>query len=162
MPINLQPNYNVTQPIAFPGMPATMTTWDADTFTYDKDAVARLPFGVAVSRQAGSDGKVCVLGGTAAAFAGVTYRDITEMPVLPTVDGYPPGHNVGVMIRGDIWVLVTDAVAVGDVPKFVTATGVFAAAGTILLPTARWMRGAGAGGLALLRLGMPHQLPDAT
>ena len=38
MAVNLQPTYNVTQPIALPGMPATMTSWDGDTYIVDKHA----------------------------------------------------------------------------------------------------------------------------
>ena len=40
----------------------------------------------------------------------------------------------------------------GDAVKFITGTGAFDAAGTITLANAQWMRGAAAGGLALLRI----------
>lgn len=163
MAVNLQPTYAVNQPIALPGMPGTMTTWDADSCIVDKAAVANIGFGLAVSLK-NTEPATVVIGGTAATFRGISVRDITLPPISVNraTEGYAPGENIGVMIRGDIWVTVTDAVLVTDVPKFVTTTGVFAAAGTILLPHARWVRPAGAGGLALLRLGMPNQLPDAT
>jgi len=164
MTINLQATYGVQQAVGYAGAPATMHGWDADSYIVDK-AGAVIPFGVAVSIKgnviATGTERSIIIGGTAAMFAGVTYRDITMPPIASGgTEGYPPGWVAGVMTRGDMWVTVTDAVAVGDVVKFVTATGVFAAAGTILLPHARWMRGAAAGGLAILRLGQPNALPD--
>lgn len=159
--VNLQPSYPSYQPVAYAGMPATMTSWDAESYIVDKAAVAAIPFGRAVSVKGASltDGsqRSIVLGGTAAVFLGVTYRDITQQPnFVAQGDGYPAGWNAGVMTRGDIWVQVSSAIAVTDAVKFITATGVFDVAGTITLANARWMRGAsGAGQLALLRLNHP-------
>jgi hypothetical protein len=155
MTINLQPTYGTTQPIAFPGMPATMHGWDADTFIADKALVApaKIGFGLAVSLKVGTDPLTIVVGGTAALFRGVTYRDITQPPRSP--EGYAAGENVGVMSTGDIWVQLgatAGGVNPGDVVKFTTATGVFDSAGTITVANAQWMRGAAASGLALLRL----------
>ena len=51
------------------------------------------------------------------------------------------------MRRGDIWVQLgatAGGVNPGDAVKFVTATGVFDSAGTIMLANAHWMRGAAA------------------
>ena len=127
----------------------------------DKAATAAIPFGVAVSVKGVSltDGqpRSIIVGGTAAPCAGVTYRDITQMPsYIAEGNGYPAGWNAGVMSRGDIWVQVGSAIAVGDAVKFVTATGVFSGAGTITLANCRWMRGAAqAGDLALLRVNFP-------
>ena len=160
--VNLQPTYGVNQPIAYPGMPATMHGWDGDSYIVDKVAAAPIPFGRAVSLKVGTDPLSVVLGGTAALFRGVTWRDITLMPigvpVARTVEGYVPGENIGVMSRGDIWVQLgatAGGVNPGDAVKFVTATGVFDSAGTITLANAQWMRGAAASGLALLRIWSP-------
>ena len=51
MAVNLQPTYNVTQPIALPGMPATEHGWDGDSYIVDKTLAApnKIPFGVACS-----------------------------------------------------------------------------------------------------------------
>jgi len=156
MAVNLQPTYVTTQPVALPGMPATMHGWDADSFIVDKVAVNKIGFGVAVSLKVGTDPLSVVIGGTAALFRGVTYRDITQPPRTP--EGYAAGENIGVMSRGDIWVQLgatAGGVNPGDAVKFVTATGVFDSAGTITIVNAHWMRGAAASGLALLRLYSP-------
>lgn len=156
MAVNLQPTYAPTQPIALPGMPATMTTWDGDSFVVDKVAVAKIGYGVACGLKVGTDPLTVVIGGTLPLFRGVSFRDITQPPRSP--EGYAAGETIGLMSRGDIWVQLgatAGGVNPGDAVKFVTGTGVFDSAGTIVLVNARWMRGAAANGLALLRLNSP-------
>jgi hypothetical protein len=164
MTVNMQPTYNVTQPIAYPGMPATMTSWDGDTYIVDKALAGSgsIGFGVACSLKVGTDPLTVVIGGTAALFRGISIRDITispiGSPVARTAEGYYKGENIVLLSRGDIWVQIgatAGGVNPGDAVKFVTATGVFDSAGTITLANAQWMRGAAASGLALLRLNHP-------
>jgi hypothetical protein len=140
----------------YPGMPATMPTWDADSLIVE--TVAGIGFGLAVG--IGAKDNTCVLGG-AANFVGVTYRDITLMPSAlpgaPAVDTYPQGATAGVMVRGDIWVSPSEIVAAKDPVVYDNTTGRFhktAAAGSTAVTNARWMRGGAANGLALLRIGM--------
>jgi len=157
MAVNLQPTYTTTQPIALPGMPATEHGWDADTYIVDKNAVAKIGFGIAVQALTPATLANTVVIGAAsdAVFLGVTYRDITQPPRSP--EGYAAGENIAVMTRGDIWVTVggVGAINPGAAVKVIAATGVFDAAGTITITGAQWMRGAAAGGLALLRLNRP-------
>lgn len=146
----VQTLYPDTMAVAVAGMPATMTTWDADTKFVE--TAAGIGFGVAVSR--GTSEKGIVIGG-AATFLGVTYRDITLItPIGGTVDIYPQKALAGIMIRGDIWVPVSAAVVAGAAVIFNAATGIFGGAAGTSIAGAEWIRGqATIGGLALLRLG---------
>jgi hypothetical protein len=151
----VQTTYPSVMPIAVPGMPATMTGWDADTKIVE--TVAGIGFGVAVSQ--GVSDKGIIIGG--AKFRGVTYRDVTLVPTPTVTDIYPRYASAGVMVRGDIWVLVgADAVTAGDLAAYIPATGVITKTTGAGTPTAiaggRFTRGAAAGGLALLRLAGPY------
>ena len=124
------------------GAPATMHGWDADT----KQAEGNIPFGYAVSKGDADDGVVA--GGTL--FVGVSVRDITL--VHDTADRYEEGDNVGVLTRGDIWVLVEEAVDTQTAAKYDTSTGQLGKAAGTAITGAYWVKGAGAGELAILRL----------
>ena len=146
----VQTTYPEMMPVAVAGMPATMTTWDADTKFVE--TAAGIDFARAVSR--GASEKGVVIGG-AATFIGVTYRDITLVTqVGGTVDKIPQKSLAGIMIRGDIWVDVSAAVVAGDPVIFNATTGRFGGATGSQIAGAEWIRGqATVGGLALLRLG---------
>jgi hypothetical protein len=149
MAVNLQPTYTGTQPIGLPGQPATEHGWDGDSFIVDKAATVRIPFGVACSLKVASDPLSVIIGGTAALFRGVSYRDITQPPRSP--EGYAAGENISLMVRGDIWVRPISAIAAGDPVKF-DVNGLFGSAGLNIVANAQWMRGGAANGLALLRI----------
>jgi len=138
----VQTSYQERMPVAVAGMPATMSGWDVDTKLCETDA--GIPFGRAVSQGAADRG--VVLGGTG--FLGVSMRD----PTLPPSSGDINLDNMdmGVLVRGDIWVEVSADVAVGDAVAYNTTTGLFGAGQAI--PNARWMTSADANGLAILRL----------
>jgi len=110
-------------------------------------------FGRAVSQ--GATAKEAVLGGTAAGFLGITLRDITQVPVLPAtaVDVYAENLNIGILNAGDIWVVAVNGCTAGTTATFDAVTGQLnpAAAG-IAIAHSRWILGATAGGLAVLRL----------
>lgn len=151
MPIyNIQPTYLDTILPGVPGMPASMTGWDADTKVVE--TAAGIGFGLAVSQ--GSAAKGIILGGTAAGFRGITYKDIALIPTAALTDKYPQYSNAGVMVEGDIWVLPSEAVLVTDPVYFAGATGIFlkTAAGAQLVAGAMWIRGGDASNVAMLRL----------
>lgn len=153
----VQTTYGATQAIGYPGMPATMHTWDADSFI----AGVELPFAraVGVDPTAGKE-KQLVLAGAIAGFAGVTYRDVTADPQPDGWQGYPQYMNVGVMMAGDIWVDVKEAVLHTDIVAYDATTGQFGKTGVKV--DGRWMRGqATIGGVALLRLYAPKAAPAA-
>lgn len=148
----VQVTYPLTMAPAVAGMPATMTGWDADTRIVE--TVAGIGFGLAVTKGASGD-RAIVVGGTAK-FAGITYRDITQMPDLTSLDIYPRYSNAGVMVKGDIWVSVKAAVVAGTPANWDNATGQLGAAagaGATAVPGAVWMTSqSSVNGLAILRL----------
>lgn len=147
--IPVQPTYGATMPVGTPGMPATMTGWDADTRIVE--TAAGIGFGLAVSQGTSEQG--IVIGG--AKFRGITYRDVTLLAACNAVDIYPRYMNAGVMVRGDLWVTVVDAITVNDAVNYNPATGQLLKGTGTAIPGARIMRGAGAGGLAIVRLAGP-------
>lgn len=147
----LQTSYSETQRVALPGMPATMHGYDVDT--RQCETVAGIGFGLGVSQ--GSADKGVLLGvASAALFAGVSMRDVTQD--VANLDKFVRYGDVPVMTRGDIWVTVGSDVAKGADVTVVVSTGVLgsvAADGThLLIAGARWMTTASNGGLAILRL----------
>lgn len=147
-----QTTYPTVMPIGVPGMPATMTTWDGDTRI--PETVAGIGFGLAVSQ--GTTARGVIIGGTTAGFIGVTYRDITLMAACGFIDLYPQYANAGVMVRGDVWVAVEAAVAIGAAVIFNATTGQFGAATGQTITNAKWMTAqATPGGLAILRIRNP-------
>ena len=124
------------------------------------EAEADVAFGVAVHQGTAADQIAKGVDGSASSpfavtkYVGVTVRDRTR---APGDDEYKEGSNAAVLIRGDIWLKVPSAVAIGDDVTAVEATGVLstvtAADGQFLIPNARWITAAAANGLAILRLG---------
>jgi len=142
----LQSTYSRYMPVGAAGAWATMTGWDADTY----QAEGTIPIGYAVSKGAGVRG--CVKGGTL--FIGVAIRDITLVHTTP--DQYEVSDNVGVGIRGDIWVRVEAAVVARTAAKYNTTTGQLGASGGTTIVGGVWMTSASAAGLAVLRLEGPE------
>lgn len=149
---------------AYNGMIADTATCDVDTFI--ADGAGGIGFGVGVKR--GTNAGDCAVGVVGAGatpfhatdFLGVTVRDRTRAP--DDDDEYADNSHVNVLYRGDIWVTVEDAVALGDAVTVKNSNGVFsattAAATQAAVPNARWMTAAAANGLALLRLGGAPQV----
>lgn len=148
-PTPVQTTYPTVMPVGVAGMPATMTTWDADTRICE--TVAGIGFGLAVSQGSGTKG--VIIGGTTAGFQGVSYRDITLIAACGFLDLYPQYANMGVMVRGDIWVAVEAAVTIASAVIFNAATGQFGAATGQTITQAKYIiPQATPGGLALLRM----------
>jgi len=129
-----------------PPGPGTISGSDFDTVTgLCETASPGIPFGRAVSQGTLSD-KGVVLGGTAAAFRGVSVRDIT---LGAEQDAYLPPNNVGILKKGEVWLEPSVAVAANDIVHFDTATGIFKISGGILVKGARWVTSCGVGGRAI-------------
>lgn len=142
----VQPTYTRYMPVGAPGIWATMSGWDADTYS----AEAAIPIGVAVSKGVGVRG--CVKGGTL--YVGISLRDITLLNA--TADQYVQGNNVGVGIRGDLWVVVEAAVVARTAVKYNTTTGALGSTAGTVIVGAVWMTSAAPGGLAVCRLEGPE------
>lgn len=159
----VQDSYALRMGNGYEGQIADTTRCDADTFVADESA--GIGFGLAVKK--GTNAGECSLGAVAGGdpfhatdFLGVTIRDRTREP--DANDKYADNSHVAVLFRGDIWVKVPSAVAVGDDVSVNTANGQFStAAGSAnqaVIPNARWMTAAAANGLAVLRLGGAPQV----
>lgn len=122
----VQTSYRPQIAPAVVGMIATEVGWDAITRLCV--TATGIPFGVAVSQDTSDKG--AVIGGTK--FLGITCRDITldRIPIDPLaaagtlagLDVYPQYSNMGVLTRGQIWVLAHANVIGGD-PLFYETTG---------------------------------------
>ena len=152
-----QSTYSENMPIAQAGMPAN-ADYSADTRICESAAI---PFGIAVS-QGTSDKEALIGGASAAVFAGVSIADKT-INNDGGVDGYNQYDNMGVMTRGDIWVVVGGNVTAGGDVTFAATTGALSSAAAsgsqFAIAGARWMTSATSGNLAKLRLG--GALPSA-
>jgi hypothetical protein len=148
----VQSTYSELQPIGQAGMPAS---GDFSADTRNCETTAGIGFGVAVSQGAADLGAV-IGGASAAVFVGVTIAD-KSVPYNGTADGYARYDSMGVMTRGQIWVVTGGIVAAGGDVTFAATTGVLSSAATggsqFAIAHARWMTGAASGGIALLQLG---------
>lgn len=138
----LQSTYTRYAPIAQAGMPATQTGWDADT----RNVVGNIGFGKAVSKSTRDDD--VIIGGTL--FAGISIRDVTL--VHDTVDRYEANDDAGILVRGDIWVVVEDDVVAKTAIKYNTTNGNLGDSAGTAIPGSVWMTSASAGALAVARL----------
>lgn len=129
------------------GQIADTSTCDVDSYT----AGADINFGRAVHGTAAS---VTMGIGTAESFRGIALMDQR----VPATAGekYPKGEVVSVLWRGDVAVKVDAAVTTGGIPTVNTTSGkigVTAADAThIALTKSRFITGAAAGGIAILRV----------
>lgn len=132
---------------AVAGMVANMTNYDADT--RNCETAAGIGFGKPVGQGTAENGGV--LAGPLAGFVGVSVRDVTL--VSDTADEYQENDNMAVLTEGDINVVVSVAVLVTDPVHYNATTGAWLiTGGEGPIVGARWMKGAGIGGVAVLRL----------
>lgn len=156
MPNNVQPNYRETMEPARAGM-VHGSDWNSVTLVCETEA--GIGFGRAVTQGAADRG--AVLGGASEDFRGITIRDVTLES--SQADKYARYQNMGVLTRGQIWVVPPVAVAPGDLVYFIPSTGVLtnSASGNELIEGARWRStAAGTGDLALVEI--PAFAPPAT
>lgn len=149
----VQTTYNDRMPKAVAGMIANMESWNADTRIVE--TAAGIGFGLAVGR--GSADKGAVIGGaSAAAFLGISIRDVTQEPHATLTDKYPQYKNMAVLKRGVIWVTAAGDVQDGQDVSFNSTTGALSSAagsGTqFAIPGARWLDTVSSGALARIEL----------
>jgi hypothetical protein len=141
----VQTTFNRYLTPAHAGMVATTSGWDADTGIAEAASPNGIGFGLAVSYSGITD-RGCVLGQLSGReFWGITMSDPTlaNISVNPGfTDLYQEGENVGVFVRGDIWVLPLGNVTFGDAVYFDSVTGQLGDSGIangVALQNARWM-----------------------
>lgn len=110
---------------------------------------AGIGFGLAVAQ--GTADKGITVGGTTTTFRGVSVRDVTAGAEQDKNTQY---QNIGVLVRGEIWVSPSGTVNANDAVYFTAATGRFSATsgGNVLVKGARWMDSASADGFARIKL----------
>jgi len=135
---------NITN--AVNGMVADSIAQDIDTRICE--TAAGIGFGLAVAH--GATEKGALLGGALNDFSGISIRSVT----LPASneDKYIENDNMGVLAKGDIWVVPAVAVVEGDPVHYNATTGQLTnTGGSGPIVGARWMKGGTA--LAMVRLG---------
>jgi len=155
----VQSTYTELQPIAQAGMLASS---DHSVDTRICDTAAGIPYGVAVS-QGTADNAAVIGGASAAVFVGISVQDMSVENDPANNDEYPRYANMGVLTRGDIWVVTGGIVAAGQDVTFASTTGILSSAATsgtqFAIAGARWMTAAASGALARVRLS--GSLPSA-
>lgn len=155
----VQSTYVENQPIAQAGMLASS---DHSVDTRICETAAGIAYGVAVS-QGSADAGAVIGGASAAVFVGISVQDMSVENDPANSDEYPRYANMGVMTRGDIWVVTGGIVAAGGDVTFASTTGVLSSAATggsqFAIAGARWMTSAASGALAKVRLS--GSLPSA-
>jgi hypothetical protein len=111
-------------------------------------AAPPIPFGVAVS-QGPKDNDV-LLGGTLANYIGCSVRDATL--VNNPADQYAETQNLGVLVKGDIFVAAKTAYTAHGAVYFDAATGQYqASGGSGPIPNAYWRDSGAAGDITVVR-----------
>lgn len=148
----VQSTYNRYAAAGQVGTPANETGWDVDTAIFEEHASppAGIGFGLAVNQGAGDQGvRLAGSGG----FRGIT-RANQSQPSSVFTDKYAGGDNLGVFVKGDIFVIAEAQVTAGEAVYYNAATGVLGHSGGTLILGARWMTSTtGASQIAVVRLG---------
>lgn len=149
----VQSTYDRYQKIGQVGTPASETGWDADTRIFEEtaDPAAGLGFGLVVSQGSNSDRGIRLGVPSGRHVIGITRSSVSTLTTF--TDKYADGDNVDVAFRGDWFVIAEAAVQPGDAVLYDPVTGKLGHTGGTTLNGARWMTTAGAGGVAVVRLG---------
>lgn len=137
----VQTSYSKYAGAANVGMPGSQTSFDADSYIAQDGDIG---FGLAVAQGTDSD-KAVVLGkpSGAGAFVGITMADVTLANLsATTTDKYVEGDNVGVLVKGDIWVAPQTNVSAGGAVYYNSSTGELGDSGisnAVLIKNAKWM-----------------------
>lgn len=131
-------------------------------FRNDSAASAEIPFGRGVSKSSDADNLGCKLPAPGEIFLGVMTH---SMDHERTTTGLPALAMGAVLSKGRVWVKVEAAVTLASAVLIRTTsagnglgsftTGSASAGVTTLIPNARYVTAADAGGLAILELNMP-------
>ena len=152
---------------AVPGMIADLQNSDV----FSRAAENEVAFGHGVVQGTDKEAQTKTPDAAVTAFIGVAAKDHKEQRYVPTlgVNKYDINDMVGVLQKGRIWVPVPEAVAVGDSVYLWFAAGTVVAGAvagqfgktadagknTQIAAGAKWVKGAAAGGNALLELNLP-------
>lgn len=162
----VQTTYTKYQKAGQVGMPASTTSWDADTYLAEDPAGNGIGFGLAVCRGTVSERSATLGQLSGGDFIGITMADNTLANLSSdTTDVYSDTENMGVLVRGDIWVYPATNVTSGGDVYFNSSTGALGDSGianAVQIPNARWMSsypktdpGGEASRIAIVRLGYP-------
>ena len=139
----------------FPGMINRMVDYNA--VTRSVEGATPIAPARAVSQSTAADIN-CLLGGTVAAFVGITILDPTNVyPVGSSVPdgGYAQYFNVGVLTKGEIFATATVPTLAGDPVHFGAVDGVLTNTGAVgPVPGARWKYSRPANELNVVQLGI--------
>jgi hypothetical protein len=150
----VQSTYNRYLTVGQVGTPASESGWDVDTRICQDDSSPAVGIGYGLVVVQGSDGDRAAKIGSGTV-VGITRSNVSNS-VLQFTDAYGDGQNMPVATRGDWWVISEAAVTPSEAVYYNATTGVLGHSGGTLLPDARWMTTAAAGGLAVIRLGSPQ------
>lgn len=160
----IQTTYRKYASAAQVGMPGSTIAFDADTFLAEDPAGTGIGFGLAVCQGTASD-KSATLGQLSGGdFIGITMADPTLANLsATTTDEYQDTENMGVLVKGDIWVAPQTNVTAGGAVYFNSVTGELGDSGIangVLISNAKWMSsypmtvpGVDSERLAIVRLG---------
>jgi hypothetical protein len=151
--MSAQTSYTLAQRVALAGMIYGMSP--RDIVSRSCETVAGAAVGIAMSRGTDKENQV-VIGGTD--YAGVSVRSLEgEGAANTAILAFSENDTVPLMREGYIWIVCPTGCNPGDAANYVDATGVIdsgaAAANETNLLGAEWDSVAGAGELAVLRLG---------
>lgn len=149
-----QTSYDITQAKAYAGLIYAQAPHDI--VSRDVETVAGIAFGAAVSRGTNKERQI-VVGGTD--YLGITIRSLDKEGAANTgAIQWNETEAAGVLRGGYIWVVCPAGCNPGDAVKYTDATGVIDAgtpgAGETAIPNAQWETVAGAGELAVVRVGV--------
>ena len=142
-----QTTYSDEQPVAVRGAIGTMLP--AALISRTVEDAAGIGFGVAVEQGVGDNGCKVFDGGTV---LGITVLDRSATGV----DEFAQYESARVMVKGHIWVPAATGAQAGDLVYVRPSNGDFQDVNTnsgVQIANARWETSAGAGELALIRLG---------
>jgi len=160
----IQTTYTQYQKAGQAGMIASTIGWDIDSCIVDDPAGAGIGFGLAVSKGTASERAVTLGQLSGGDFVGITVAD----PTLPNLsatftDKFQDTENVGVLVRGDIFVVPATNVTAGGAVYYNSSTGQLGDSGianAVLISNAKWMSsypatdpGGEASQIAIVRLG---------
>lgn len=139
----VQTSYKKYASAAQVGMPGSTISFDADTGIAEDPAGNGIGFGLAVCKGTVTDKAVTLGQLSGGEFVGITMADPTLANLSASeTDKYQDTENVGVLVRGDIWVAPQTNVTAGGAVYYNSSTGQLGASGianAVLIPNAKWM-----------------------
>jgi hypothetical protein len=148
-----QSTFNERMRAGIPGMVNRMVLYNA--ISRNCSTVAGIPYCRAVSQ--GADPIDAVIGGTLAAFLGITILDPTIVHFTPGMapETYAQTMEMGILTQGEMFATSAVAIAAGDPVHFGAADGLLTNTGGIgPIPGARWVYASAPGALNAIVLGI--------